>query len=50
MNRLGMSPVARDQLVRDLGQPPAAIESALTLLELEGRIERGPGGLVMRQQ
>lgn len=46
--RLGPSPVAEDQLIRDLAMPPAHITPALLLLELEGRIERQHGGLLAR--
>ncbi|MFW2542459.1 DNA-processing protein DprA [Primorskyibacter sp. 2E107] len=44
--RLGPSPVAEDQLMRDIGAPSAALAPVLTDLELEGRIERQPGGLL----
>ena len=43
---LGPSPVAEDQLIRDLGLPAAAIAAELLTLELEGRIERRSGGLL----
>ncbi len=43
---LGPSPLAEDQLIRDLGLPPAEILPELLTLELEGRIRRQPGGLV----
>jgi DNA processing protein len=48
LDRLGPSPMAEDQLLRDLGQDAAAMAPALTSLELEGRITRQPGGLVAR--
>jgi DNA processing protein len=44
--RLGPSPLAEDQLIRDLGRTAAAVTPELVTLELEGRIERQPGGLV----
>ncbi|WP_425099215.1 DNA-processing protein DprA [Tropicibacter sp. S64] len=44
--RLGPSPVAEDQLVRDIGAPSGALAPVLTDLELDGRIERQPGGLL----
>jgi DNA processing protein len=44
--RLGPSPLAEDQLIRDLGRTAAAVTPELVALELEGRIERQPGGLV----
>ena len=46
--RLGPSPLAEDQLVRDLALPPAALAPALMALELEGRILRQAGGLLSR--
>lgn len=45
---LGVSPLAEDQLIRDLGLPPARISQDLLTLELEGRVERRPGGLLAR--
>ena len=46
--RLGPSPLAEDQLIRDLAMPPATVVSQLLTLELEGRIHRAPGGLLSR--
>ena len=46
--RLGPSPLAEDQLIRDLAMPPGHITPALLTLELEGRIERQHGGLLSR--
>jgi len=46
--RLGPSPLAEDQLIRDLAMPPSLLAPALVSLELEGRILRAPGGLVSR--
>lgn len=46
--RLGPSPLAEDQLVRDLALPPASLAPALITLELEGRIQRQAGGLLSR--
>ncbi|MDH3264452.1 MAG: DNA-processing protein DprA [Paracoccaceae bacterium] len=43
---LGPSPVAEDQLLRDLGLPPQAVAEELLGLELDGRVERRPGGLL----
>lgn len=48
LNRLGPSPVAEDQLIRDLALTPQAIAPTLVLLELEGRVLRQPGGLLSR--
>ncbi|TDT75272.1 DNA protecting protein DprA [Litoreibacter halocynthiae] len=45
---LGPTPVAEDQLLRDLNIDAGALSPQLTLLELEGRIERQPGGLLTR--
>ena len=46
--RLGPSPLAEDQLIRDLALPPSVMTPALVSLELEGRITRAPGGLLSR--
>ncbi|MGL5008469.1 MAG: DNA-processing protein DprA, partial [Paracoccaceae bacterium] len=48
LNRLGPSPLAEDQLIRDLAMPPATVAPALIALELEGRILRQAGGLLSR--
>ena len=46
--RLGPSPLAEDQLIRDLAMSPSALAPALIALELDGRIQRQPGGLLSR--
>lgn len=46
LGRLGPSPVAEDQLLRDLSLPAGDVAPALVDLELEGRIARHAGGLV----
>ncbi|MGR3548062.1 MAG: DNA-processing protein DprA [Roseovarius sp.] len=46
LNRLGPSPLAEDQLIRDLATPAHRIAPALLDLELDGRITRHPGGLL----
>ncbi len=46
--RLGPSPLAEDQLIRDLALPPGTLSPALISLELEGRILRQSGGLLSR--
>ncbi|MBY5931873.1 DNA-processing protein DprA [Tateyamaria omphalii] len=48
LSRLGPSPVAEDQLIRDLGAPTATVAPALVELELDGSIDRAPGGLLTR--
>lgn len=48
LSRLGPSPVAEDQLIRDLSVPPAQVTPALIDLELDGQIARRPGGLLTR--
>ncbi|MFP5478962.1 MAG: DNA-processing protein DprA [Alphaproteobacteria bacterium] len=48
LSRLGPSPLAEDQLVRDLNVTPAQIAPELLTLELDGRIARQPGGLLAR--
>ncbi len=49
LNRLGPSPTAEDQLARDLSAPAQEIARALTDLELDGEVERQPGGLLARR-
>ncbi|NVO24276.1 DNA-processing protein DprA [Donghicola mangrovi] len=49
LNRLGPSPVAEDQLIRDMAEPAHHITPALVQLELEGEILRHPGGLLARR-
>ena len=44
--RLGPSPVAEDQLIRDIGMPTGKVATVLTDLELDGRIQRQPGGFL----
>jgi DNA processing protein len=46
LERLGPSPLAEDQLIRDLGERAAIVAPALTDLELDGRVLRQPGGLL----
>jgi len=46
LDRLGPSPMAEDQLIRDLALNPAEVGPALVDLELDGRIERRSGGLL----
>ena len=46
--RLGPSPLAEDQLIRDLALPASVLTPALVSLELEGQITRAPGGLLSR--
>lgn len=48
LDRLGPSPLAEDQLIRDLGLPAGAVTPELVTLELDGRIARAPGGLLSR--
>jgi DNA processing protein len=48
LSRLGPSPLAEDQLVRDLNVTPAQLAPELLSLELDGRIARQPGGLLAR--
>ncbi|MCB2137618.1 MAG: DNA-processing protein DprA [Rhodobacteraceae bacterium] len=48
LGQLGPSPLAEDQLIRDLAIAPAAIAPELLALELEGQILRHPGGLLSR--
>jgi len=46
LQRLGPSPLAEDQLIRDLGASAGAVAPVLVDLELDGRITRAPGGLL----
>ncbi|MBD3663830.1 DNA-protecting protein DprA [Sulfitobacter sp. TSTF-M16] len=48
LSRLGPSPLAEDQLIRDLNAPPADVAPVLIDLELDGQIARRPGGLLTR--
>ncbi|TCP41689.1 DNA-processing protein DprA [Rhodovulum marinum] len=49
LDRLGPSPLAEDQLIRDLDLPAGQVAPELVTLELEGRISRAPGGLISRR-
>ncbi|MFC3614046.1 DNA-processing protein DprA [Lutimaribacter marinistellae] len=46
LGRLGPSPLAEDQLIRDISATAGEVGPALVDLELEGRIQRQPGGLL----
>ncbi len=46
LNRLGPSPVAEDQLIRDVAATAGEIGPVLVDLELDGKIQRQPGGLL----
>ncbi|MFT4960010.1 MAG: DNA processing protein [Paracoccaceae bacterium] len=46
LSRLGPSPVAEDQLIRDLDVSAGSIAPALVDLELDGKISRQSGGLL----
>jgi len=48
LDRLGPSPLAEDQLIRDLGAHAHDVSPALVDLELEGQIQRQAGGLLSR--
>ncbi len=48
LDHLGPSPLAEDQLIRDLALPAATVAPALLFLELDGRVQRQPGGLLAR--
>lgn len=48
LSRLGPSPVAEDQLIRDLKSSPAEVTPILLDLELDGQISRHHGGLLAR--
>ena len=44
LDRLGPSPTSEDQLIRDLGVPTQKVTAEIVTLELEGRVQRQPGG------
>lgn len=46
LSRLGPSPLAEDQLIRDLGTTAGEVGPALVDLELDGRITRQSGGML----
>ena len=46
--RLGPSPVAEDQLIRDLATSSSRVAPAIMDLELDGKIKRHAGGLLAR--
>ncbi|MBT8454573.1 MAG: DNA-processing protein DprA [Alphaproteobacteria bacterium] len=46
LSRLGPSPLAEDQLIRDLSVSAGLVGPALLSLELDGKIRRAPGGMV----
>ncbi|MEL6889921.1 MAG: DNA-processing protein DprA, partial [Pseudomonadota bacterium] len=48
LDRLGPAPLAEDQLIRDLGTGAEKVAPVLLDLELEGAIDRAPGGLLSR--
>ena len=48
LSRLGPSPIAEDQLIRDINAPSSKVAPILIDLELEGHVRRQPGGLVSR--
>ena len=46
--RLGPSPTPEDQVLRDLAVAPKELSSVLTDLELDGTVDRLPGGMLSR--
>ncbi|MEH6834697.1 MULTISPECIES: DNA-processing protein DprA [Falsihalocynthiibacter] len=48
LNRLGPTPLAEDQLIRDLNLSAHQVSSELVTLEIDGHIERASGGLLTR--
>ena len=46
LQRLGPSPIAEDQLIRDLGVGSREAAPAIVMLELDGKIARQAGGLL----
>ena len=50
LSLLGPTPIGMDQLIRDCATPARLVMPALTVLELEGKIEKRPGGLIVLTQ
>ncbi len=48
LDRLGPSPLAEDQLIRDLDLDADKVSPAVTDLELNGKVDRNAGGLITR--
>ncbi|MGR3514049.1 MAG: DNA-processing protein DprA [Paracoccaceae bacterium] len=48
LERLGPTPVPEDQLIRDLKSDAAIVSPEISTLEVEGKIQRAPGGLLTR--
>lgn len=48
LDRLGPSPMAEDQLIRDLRISAATLAPEILNLEIEGLIERQPGGVICK--
>jgi DNA processing protein len=48
LTRLGPSPLAEDQLIRDLKVTAPEASPAILELELSGKIQRQPGGLLSK--
>ncbi|MEM6634283.1 MAG: DNA-processing protein DprA [Pseudomonadota bacterium] len=46
LDRLGPSPLAEDQLIRDLGASAGTVGAGIVELEILGQIRRQPGGLL----
>jgi len=49
LSRLGPTPMAEDQLIRDLGRSVAEVTPELVVLEMDGHIDRQAGGLLSRR-
>ena len=50
LDRLGPSPLAEDQLIRDLKANSADFSAAMIELEIARKVQRQPGGLVSLDQ
>lgn len=48
LDRLGPSPLAEDQLIRDLALPAAIVAQGVLMLEIDGAITRHAGGFLAR--
>ncbi len=48
LDLLGPTPVAEDQIIRDMALSASVVSPALVMLEIQGSVRRHPGGLISR--
>ena len=46
LDLLGPTPISEDALIRQLARPPAEVMAAISELDIAGRVQRHPGGLL----